>query len=42
MEKVRGGGDFCSLFLKIKGEAKISLIIVASVSSQIILYTASG
>jgi len=32
MEKVKGEG-FCSLFQEIKGEAKISLLIVALISS---------
>jgi len=41
MEKVRGEG-FCCLFQEIKGEAKISLLIVAFPLQIIILYTASG
>jgi len=32
MEKVRGRG-FCSLFRKLRGEANISLLIVALISS---------
>jgi len=44
MEKVRGK-VFCSLFQEIKGEVKMSLLIVALISSanyHLSLYTASG
>jgi len=33
MEKVRKGEGFCSLFQEIKGEGKVSLLIVALISS---------
>jgi len=41
-QMLHGKSKGAAFFRKLRGEAKISLLIVASISSQIILYTASG